>query len=388
MQIFLTGATGFLGGELLVELTKKNEVKKIFCLVRALNEESAVARIAKIFDLHGDYFDRKKVVPVVGDLTDENLSKKLSSDDSIVVNCIIHAAANTSFTKIYDDNVENVNIRGTRQLLLWAQQLKTLELFVYVGTAAICGASLKNTIITEELSPNLAAKHLVKYSYSKMIGELLLKEYLPADKILVVRPSIIMGDTRTWVPRSYVILWALAAINQLRLFPANGKSVMDIISIDYATRSIIALVLSSKRKHNVYHISSGPISSTTPEMVTNAVNGHFIDKPQFKFVPKELLTSMKHWSKNGRAVDLDNPLYQHKEYLDYWIYLFGDNSKLRILFYALEPYISFIELGQVFDNRRLLEDTNLEPAVPAHVYITNSIKYLGDINIFEGAIDP
>jgi len=206
--------------------------------------------------------------------------------------------------------------------------------------------------------------------------------------VLVVRPSIIMGDTRPWVPRSYVILWALAAINHLRLFPANGHSDLDIISIDYAAKSIIALLLSSKRKHNVYHISSGQVSSTTPEKVTHAVNGHFSDKPQFKFVSKDLLTSMKHWSKNGKTLDIHNPLYQHKEYLDYWIYLFGDNSKLRILFHALEPYINFIELGQVFDNRRLLEDTGLEPGVPAHVYIANSVKYLDNINIFEGAIDP
>jgi thioester reductase-like protein len=389
MQIFLTGSTGFLGGELLVELTRRNDVAKIFCLVRASSKEGGRARIAKIFDLHGDHFNEEKVIAIVGDLSDENLEKKLLADDLIQgVNIIIHAGANTSFANIYNDNVESVNIRGTKQLLSWAQKLNSLKLFVYVGTAAICGASIKNTVITEELSPNLAAKHLVKYSYTKMIGELLLKEYLPADKSLVVRPSIIMGDTRSWVPRSYVILWALAAINQLRLFPVNGGSDLDIISIDYAAKSIIALLLSTRRRHNVYHISSGMASSTTPEKVTNTINGHFADKPQFKFVAKELLTSMKHWSKNGTTVDSNNPLYSYKEYLDYWIYLFGDNTKLRILFHALEPYINFIELGQVFDNRRLLEDTDLEPSVPAHVYMTNSVKYLGNINIFEGAIDP
>ncbi len=389
MQIFLTGATGFLGGELLVELTKRNEVTKIFCMVRASNEVNAQARVAKIFELHGDYFDRKKVIPVIGDLTDENLEKRLTADDSIAgVNSIIHAAANTSFTKIYDGNVESVNIMGTKQLLSWAQQLKSFDLFVYIGTAAICGASIRNALIKEELSPNLAAKHLVKYSYTKMIGELMLKEYLPEDKVLVVRPSIVMGDSRAWVPRSYVILWALAAINHLRLFPADSHSDLDIVSIDYVTKSIIALFFSAKRKHNVYHISSGLVSATTPEKVTNTINGHFSNKPPFKFVPKDVLTSMKHWSKSGMAVDTNDPLYQYREYLDYWIYLFGDNSKLRILFHALEPYINFIELGQVFDNRRLLEDTNLEASVPAHVYMANSVKYLDNINIFEGAIDP
>ncbi len=56
MEIFLTGATGFLGGELLVELAKKTEVKKVFCLVRAQNEGDALRRLKKVFDLHDDYF--------------------------------------------------------------------------------------------------------------------------------------------------------------------------------------------------------------------------------------------------------------------------------------------------------------------------------------------
>jgi thioester reductase-like protein len=389
MQIFLTGATGFLGGELLVELARKNEIEKIFCLVRAQNDDSALVRIEKIFDLHGDHFDRNKVVPVVGDLTDENLAdvlirNKLISD----VDYIVHSAANTSFSKIYADNVENVNIRGTRQLLLWAQKLKPQNVFVYVGTAAICGSTVKNTLVSEELSPNLAAKHVVRYSYTKMIGELLLKEYLPQERILVVRPSIIMGDTRPWVPRSYVILWALAAVNDLRLFPTNADSNIDIISIDFATRAIIALIFNPQRRHRVYHISSGRVSSTTPEKITNAVKDFFPDKPGFKYVSKDLFILMKHWSKSGGLVETNSPLYQYKEYLDYWVYLFGDHSKLRMLFHALEPYLNFIELGQVFDNQKLLEDTNLEAPIAAHIYITNSLKHLSEINIFEGAIDP
>lgn len=87
-------------------------------------------------------------------------------------------------------------------------------------------------------------------------------------------------------------------------------------------------------------------------------------------------------------IDDHNPLYEHKEYLDYWLEYFGDNSKLRILFYALEPYIEFIELGQIFDNSRLIEDTQMGPSIPAHIYITNSARHFDAINIFEGAIDP
>ncbi len=388
MQIFLTGSTGFLGGELLVELAKKVEVEKIYCLVRASSNEKALERIIKVFDLHGDHFDPQKIIPVVGELTDNNLSDKLAKNKQLKdIDTIIHSAANTSFSKIYDDIVEKVNIGGTRQLLKWAQTLHNLNVFTYVGTATICGTTVKNCIITEDMSPNLAANHLVKYSYTKMKGELLLKDYLPKDKILVVRPSIIMGDSRTWVPRSNVILWALATLNQMRLFPVNAQSNIDVISIDYATQSIIELLFNKHRKYNIYHISSGKASATNPEKVTNAIKDFFPGKPDFKFVPKGFLVDMKKWSKENTEINESNHLYKYKDYLDYWTLNFGDHTKLRILLYALEPYINFIELGQIFDNTRLIEDTQIGSSIPANIYIKNSGKHLESINIFDGALD-
>lgn len=389
MNIFLTGVTGFLGGELLVELSKKKEIEKIFCLLRAKDVEDAQLRIKKIFDLHGDYLDPQKIIPVIGDLTDDKLSKKLIENKQISqVDTIIHSAANTSFSKIYDDIVEKVNVGGTRQLLEWTKTLSKLNLFTYIGTATICGGAIRNCIVHESISPNINSKHLVKYSYTKMMGEILLRKYLPTEKILVVRPSIIMGDSRPWIPRSYVILWALATLNELRLFPVNPDSKIDIIPIDYATNSIIELIFSKVRRYNVYHISSGPTSATTPAKTTSAIEDFFPSKPAFRFVSRAMLDDMKKWTRNGAYVSKENNLYPYADYLDYWIKNFGDNSKLRILFYAMEPYIDFIELSQIFDNTRLLEDTKMPPSIPAHLYLKNMKEYIKEIDIFEGAIDP
>ena len=388
MQLFITGVTGFLGGELLVDLAKKPEIEKIFCLIRAQSEEKANVRLKKVFDLHNDYFDTKKVIPIIGDMTDNQLGEKLINNVLLNdVDTILHSAANTSFSKIYDDLVVKVNIGGTKQILEWAKTLQNLELFTYVGTATICGTTVKNSEVTEDMSPNLESKHLVKYSYTKMLGELLLREYLPAEKILIVRPSIIMGDSRKWSPRSYVILWALATLNELRLCPGNPNSDVDVISIDYASKSIIALLFNKNRKYNVYHISAGKSSVTTPGKVTDAVAEYSPEKPAFTFVPKTLLTDMKKWSKNTSLINEDNHLFKYNDYLDYWINNFGDNSKLRILFFALEPYIDFMELNQIFDNSRLLEDTTVGPSIPAHVYLKETGETIKAINIFEGAVD-
>lgn len=386
MNIFLTGATGLLGGELLINLSKRDDVSKIYCLVRAANENEAILRLEKIFNLHNDYYDKNKVVAVLGDLCDENLTDSLTKNEKLKsINVIIHSAANTSFSRIYDDLVEKINIQGLNKVVQWAKHLDKLSTFLYIGTATICGRDRKNEIIYEDYSPNINAKHLVKYTYTKMQGELLLQRELPHDKILVARPSIIMGDSRPIVPRSPVILWALETINALRLCPFNENSPLDIISVDFAAEAIVKLLF-AKRNYNVYHISSGVGSSTTPLKTLSAIEPFFEDLPPFKFIPTSYLKKLKQWSKG--TITATNGLAEYANYCTYWENVFEDKGKLRIVFAGLEPYIGFIELGHIFDNTRLLHDVDIKPPIPAHEYITNSIDYIKNINILEGAFEP
>src|ERR1035437_2934269 len=164
MNVFITGATGFLGGELLVDLSKRKEVDKIFCLVRAESNEKAMVRLKKVFDFHGDFLDAQKIIPIAGDLLKSDFAESLIKDKSLDdTNLIVHAAADTSFSPIYDDIVEQINIQGLEKLLTWSKQLKNLKTFSYVGTATICGMDIKNRVITDEESPDENVQHLVKY---------------------------------------------------------------------------------------------------------------------------------------------------------------------------------------------------------------------------------
>ncbi|MGD0711432.1 MAG: SDR family oxidoreductase [Bacteroidales bacterium] len=386
MNIFLTGSTGFLGGEILVNLSKRPEVKKVFCLIRAKSEDESLFRLKKIFALHKDNFDDKRIIPIIGDLTDPELTKVLSQNKNLRdINIVVHSAANTSFSPIYNEMVEKVNILGLEKVLQWAKNLKNLKTFEYIGTATICGEGVSNRIVFEDESPNLNSKHFVKYTYTKMLGEISIHNNLPENKILIARPSIIMGDTRTWVPRSYVILWALATGNLMRLVPVNPKANLDIVPVDYTARAIVELLF-VKRNHSIYHISSGTECMTSPIKLTKTFENNFTDRPPFKFVNIEMIQQMKNWAK-GR-LQPNNTLFQYPEYLEYWERIFDDKGSLRILFAGLEPYLKFIELGQIFDNTRLLKDTNMGNPEPAHEYIKRSVKYLENIDVFEGALDP
>ncbi|MBN9484142.1 MAG: hypothetical protein BGO70_11650 [Bacteroidetes bacterium 43-93] len=386
MNIFLTGATGLVGGELLVTLSQRKEVNKIYCLIRSKSEAEATQRLEKVFALHNDRFDREKIVPVLGNLFDDNLTNSLIENTTISdTDVIIHSAANTSFSRVNDDLVEKANIGGLTKILLWAKQLPHLQTFVYIGTATICGKDVKDRVVKEDESPNLNATHLVKYTYTKMRGEIIIREHLPEDKILITRPSIIMGDSRPIIPRSPVILWAMATINHLRLIPVNEHAQLDMIPVNYAAEAIVNLLFAN-RKYHVYHISAGEAGSTTALKLSKTLESYFDDMPPFNFISKSLLNQVKHWTKG--KLQPESELYTYRQYLDYWKETFEDKSKLRLLFTGLDPYLEFMELGHVFDNSRLLEDTGMANSEPADVYMNNSMNFVEKIDILEGAIDP
>ncbi|MGZ3883108.1 MAG: SDR family oxidoreductase [Bacteroidia bacterium] len=387
-NIFITGATGFLGGELLVDLSKRSEVGKIYCLVRSGSKEKAVQRLKKVFDFHGDAFDADRIIPVQGDLAQDDLTECLMENSALSdVNYIVHSAANTSFSPIYDKMVEDINILGLQKVLKWGQTLPQLETFVYIGTATICGKQVKDRTVTESESPNPNAQHLVKYTYTKMQGEIELSKHLPEHKILIVRPSIILGDSRPWIPRSYVIMWTLATMNFLRLVPAKGNSQLDMVPVDYVSDATVKLIFAKSRKHNVYHISAGKKAATTPDDLGRTIELSFPDLPKFKFIGHEMLRDVKLWAR--KRLGKDSALNNYPQYLDYWNSIMDDTGELRILMGGLDPYIEFMELGQVFDNTRLMEEgIDVKQSLPAHEYIKSSIHLLEEIDIFEAALEP
>jgi thioester reductase-like protein len=383
VNVFLTGVTGFLGGELAVLLSKSPRIGRIYCLVREYDGVEPTARLRQVFDFHGDTFDASRVIPVFGDLKDGQLAAKLAADKRLEeVETVIHSAADTSFASASKGNLDKVNIGGTLKVLKWAQALPHLQTFVYVGTASICGANLLGSHIHEEQSPNREAKHLVRYCYTKMRGEMLVSAAIPKEKLLIVRPSIIMGDSRDWKPRSYVILWALAAMNAIRLIPASPRANLDIIPIDYAAQAILELLF-AKRRWTTYHISAGKASATNVEKVLDAVAGPPNGHPQVHFVKGELLKEIKKWPKRLRP---PSELYSYGEYLHYWQTMF--NGNLRVIMAGMEPYLQFIELDQTFDNSRLLADTGLSSPPPPHEYLRTTGKYLREIDLVQGALDP
>ena len=83
MNVFLTGVTGFLGGELAVLLSKDQRIGRIYCLVREYDGVEPTARLRQVFDFHADAFDESRIIPIFGDLKDRRLAAKLAGDERL-----------------------------------------------------------------------------------------------------------------------------------------------------------------------------------------------------------------------------------------------------------------------------------------------------------------
>lgn len=137
-EVFLTGASGFLGAYLLHALLERTAAR-IHCLVRATGEAEARARLRDNLARRGLWSDayEKRVIPVIGDLALSRFG--LSEDDfetlAIEIDTILHNGAMVDFVRPYAV-LRDANVGGTVEALRLAttSRLKPMH---YVSTLSV-----------------------------------------------------------------------------------------------------------------------------------------------------------------------------------------------------------------------------------------------------------
>ena len=141
--VLLTGATGFVGMELLVRYLERTE-RPVLTIVRADGEDAARERIDGVLEnlfgyQAGRYSDR--VIPIAGDMTAPRLGLDRARWEWLAgeMTMIVHCAASVSFDQSLAD-ARAINVDGTRRMLELAgraQQLGALERYAQeIGRAA------------------------------------------------------------------------------------------------------------------------------------------------------------------------------------------------------------------------------------------------------------
>jgi thioester reductase-like protein len=141
--LLLTGATGFVGMEILARYLERTD-RQVFTLVRAADEQEAAERLrSTVGSLLGSDEPCERVVAVPADIEREGLGLDPAARERLArrVTDVIHAAASVSFSLPLKES-RRINVDGTRRMLELAELCSRrggLRRFSYVSTAYVAG---------------------------------------------------------------------------------------------------------------------------------------------------------------------------------------------------------------------------------------------------------
>lgn len=228
-DIFITGGSGFLGKVLIEKLLRScSELHKLFILIRIKKNIQPIDRIDALKKL--PIFERiltdnpnifQKVIPIIGDISEIGLG---ISDSDIKqmenVSIVFHSAASVRF----DDPLPQavlMNTRGTHELILFAERLKNLKVFMHISTAYSnptrlnigeiiypTHANWMDTINVAETLPSVMEQLWSKYTanspntytFTKGLAEQVINDFRHRIPSVIYRPSIIISTFEEPIP--------------------------------------------------------------------------------------------------------------------------------------------------------------------------------------------
>ncbi len=274
-EVLLTGATGFLGMELLARYLERTD-RPIVTLVRADSDDGARGRIdavlANLFGARGRQY-APRVHAVAADVAAPRLglSPKRSEELARRVSTIVHSAASVAFTLPLPE-ARAINLAGTRRMLDFAELACTrgsLERYAHVSTAYVSGTHEGRFA---ECDLDVGQQFHNSYEQSKFEAEQLVRTRAGLP-FTVLRPSIVVGDRRSgWTAAFNVLYWPLRAFARglFAAVPAIPSAPLDVVSVDYVADAIYALCEDRGGIGETYNLTAGANASTIGEIASLA----------------------------------------------------------------------------------------------------------------------
>jgi thioester reductase-like protein len=312
-ELLITGATGFVGMEVLGRYLESGE-QNIITPIRADSDAAARERIKgtmrELFGIRARRYERR-VEAIAADLTQERLGLTDARRDEIAgrVDQIIHSAASVSFALPLEE-ARAINLEGTRRMLELAELAHArggLKRYAHVSTAYIAGDYSGRF---HEHQHDVAQAFRNSYEQSKFEAERLVraKPELPST---ILRPSIVVGDRRSgWTAAFNVLYWPLRAFARglYPVVPAVPSAPVDVVSIDYVADAVYSLCQSSAGIGGTYHITAGRHASTVGELV-DAASRYFRRPPPRVLPPNEFADYAKALTGVQRSVLGESSVY-------------------------------------------------------------------------------
>lgn len=247
--VLLTGATGFLGTQILRQLVTRPDVEKVITHVRAPSLEDDRKRIiasAKSATWWSDSFS-SKLETWIGDLAQPHIGlgpkqwKQLSN-----VDVIIHNGASVRWNADYYA-LEPANVISTLELLIAVAESSRRPKFVYISGGRDFGEDLSESEIAARLAP------LDGYSQTKFVSELLVKRFAQrhdgrGHRPIIIKPGLIIGTAKEGISNVDDFLWRFVSASVcIKAYPKPGADAwLWVAGADRVSESVVNELLKNR----------------------------------------------------------------------------------------------------------------------------------------------
>jgi len=209
-KVFVTGANGLLGTNLILKLIEQNYHVK--ALLRDKNKFIS--------------FNHVNLQLVEGDLSDSN------NLQTLIAGCdyVVHAAANTRQNLLSLSKYSEANVFGTKNILS-ACILNQIEKLVYVGTANTYGYGSQDNPGNENTAMK-APFTKSPYAQSKMQALKLVRKFSNQVNVTSISPTFIIGPFDTKPSSGKLILSVLD--KGIAFYPPGGKNFIHVNDVVHA----------------------------------------------------------------------------------------------------------------------------------------------------------
>ena len=280
-SILLTGATGFVGGELLARLLQRDE-RSIVCPVRADSPTGAAQRgrdaLERALGREPSSRETARVEWVHADLESPRLGVDTDRYRALTreVDEIYHCAASTRFDLPLDEAVR-INVSGVRALhalAVRAAREHDFRRFHHVSTAFVSGTS-RGSVRAGHLPVDRPRSFRNTYEQSKARAERFLRS---DDRVptTIYRPSIVVGDSRTGRTLNWNVVYPtirMIASGLLPFFPTAADNPLDCVPVDFVANGILALGTRPDTVGQTLYLTAGREALSIAEFIEWAHEG-------------------------------------------------------------------------------------------------------------------
>jgi len=257
-DVLVTGATGYLGAFLVVELVESTDAT-VHCLVRGETADAAWDRLEETLRKYRAWDEsyRTRITVVPGDLAQPRLGLSQETYDRFAgsLDAIYHSGAVVNFTYPYEA-LKAANVRGTEELLRLATTT-TLKAFHFVSSVDVFMGTGAQRPFTEEDLGDHPIKVPTGYPRTKWVAEKIVlmgrERGLP---VTIQRPWMITGHIRTGASHDtdylYVYLKGFLDLGVLPLY----DDVINAVPVDYTAQAIVHTSLREQNLGKNFNITN------------------------------------------------------------------------------------------------------------------------------------